>query len=85
MPKATAVFCIHCQQYISRARERAHRKKHYAPFQSPPPRIPSQLRRVFDVDDDGPAQASDQELRAIQSRYLADDNVNGTTSSVTDL
>jgi hypothetical protein len=50
MPKATDIFCLHCQQYISRTRERAHRQKYNAPFVSPPPCIPSKLRRVFDVD-----------------------------------
>ena len=52
MPKATDVLCIHCQQYMSRSRERSHRKSHYAPTPSTPPRIPSKLHRVFDVSED---------------------------------
>jgi hypothetical protein len=35
---------------MSRTRERAHRAKHQAPLYSPPPRVPSKLRRVFDVE-----------------------------------
>jgi hypothetical protein len=50
MPRDTAVLCMHCNQYISRARELAHRKKQHAPLYSPPPRIPSRLRHVFDID-----------------------------------
>ena len=50
MPRDAGVLCMHCNQYISRARELAHRKKQHAPLYSPPPRIPSRLRRVFDID-----------------------------------
>jgi hypothetical protein len=35
---------------MSRSRERAHRVKHHAPLYSPPPRLPSKLRRVFDIE-----------------------------------
>jgi hypothetical protein len=56
MPRASArdakVLCLHCQQYMSRTRERAHRVKHHAPLYSPPSRPPSKLRRVFDIEPD---------------------------------
>lgn len=42
---------MHCNQYVSRTRERAHRKQQLAPLYSPPRRIPSRLRRVFDVEE----------------------------------
>ena len=47
----TDVLCVHCNEYISRARERAHRRLQLAPLYSPPHRIPSRLRRVFDVEE----------------------------------
>jgi len=50
MPRDRDVLCIHCQQYMSRSRERAHRVKHHAPLYSPPPRLPSKLRRVVDIE-----------------------------------
>jgi hypothetical protein len=52
MPRDTDVFCIHCQQYMPRSRERAHRAKQQAPYYSPPPPIPSRLRRVFDIESE---------------------------------
>jgi hypothetical protein len=51
MPRNMDVLCMHCNRYMSRARERAHRKKQQAPLYSPPPRIPSRLRRVFDIEE----------------------------------
>jgi hypothetical protein len=52
MPRDNNVLCVHCQTYMSRTRERAHRAKHHAPLYSPPPRIPSKLRRIIDIDID---------------------------------
>jgi len=60
MPRDSHVLCVHCQKYMSRTRERAHRAKHQAPLYSPPPRIPSKLRRVFDVQPDRQASESNQ-------------------------
>jgi hypothetical protein len=57
MPRDTDVFCVHCQHYMSRSRERAHRALHRQPLLSPPPRLPSKLRRVFDIE---PEQASEE-------------------------
>ena len=45
MPKATDVYCLHCEGYISRSRERAH----HTPSLPTPPRPPSKLRRVFEI------------------------------------
>ena len=52
MPKAADVYCLHCEQYISRSRERAHRAAHHTPFIPTPPRPPSKLRRVFDIESE---------------------------------
>jgi hypothetical protein len=51
--------CLIVLNCISQARELAHRKKQHAPLYSPPPRIPSRLRRVFDVDAEDPADHAD--------------------------
>jgi hypothetical protein len=58
MPRDGHVLCIHCQVYMSRTRERAHRIMHRAPLYSPPPRIPSKLRRVFNIE---PEQEPDED------------------------
>ena len=51
MPRDTDVLCVHCNCYISRTRERAHRTRLQSNFfLPPPPAIPSRLRRVFDLD-----------------------------------
>ena len=47
----TDVLCMHCHQYVSRTRERAHRRLQIAPLYSPTHRIPSRLRRVFDIEE----------------------------------
>ena len=52
MPRDDKVLCMHCQQYISRSRERSHRIKQHAPLLSPGPPLPSKLRRVFDIEPD---------------------------------
>ena len=57
MPRDDHVLCMHCQQYMSRTRERAHRARHQAPLYSPPPRVPSRLRRVFDIDVESEQEA----------------------------
>ena len=59
MPRDGHVLCLHCQKYMSRTRERAHRVIHRAPLYSPPPRVPSKLRRVFDVE---PEQEPDDDI-----------------------
>ena len=50
MPRDADVLCLHCQQYMSRSRECAHRAKHQAPLYSPPPQHPSRLRRIFNME-----------------------------------
>lgn len=52
MPRDDKVLCMHCQQYISRSRERSHRIKQHAPLRSPGPPLPSKQRRVFDIASD---------------------------------
>ena len=50
MPRDTDVLCLHCQKYMPRSRERAHRAKLHIPKYSPPPPLPSRLKRIFDID-----------------------------------
>ena len=56
MPRDTDVFCLHCQSFIPRTRERAHRRQQYPPAYSPPPPVPSRLRRVFDIEHEDATQ-----------------------------
>ena len=56
---------MHCGQYVSRKQETEHRKLAIAPYTASPPRLPSRLRRVFDVEpDDDPQLLHDNEQDA---------------------
>lgn len=54
MPSET-VLCAHCGQYLSRRREREHRRIATQPYIAPPPAFPSNLLQVGvgsnDIDD----------------------------------
>ena len=66
MPKATDVYCVHCEQHISRSRERAHRAAHYPPFVPTPPRPPSKLQRVFDIESEDSGSVEQLEVNVEQ-------------------
>jgi hypothetical protein len=68
MPPDNKVLCAHCGQYLTRKREREHRRlaNTHTPYASPPPAFTSRLRRVVDSDsndgdiDDARSAGSDQ-------------------------
>ena len=51
---------------MPRSRERAHRVKHHAPLYSPPPRLPSKLRRVVDIEP----ESADEDTRAVNDTSM---------------
>lgn len=61
MPRDTDVLCAHCQQYMPRSRERAHRAKLYTPSAPSPLRQPSKLRQIFDCSSDADESAVQEE------------------------
>ena len=62
MPRDTDVFCLHCQRYMPRSRERAHRAKLHIPKYSPPPPLPSRLKRVFDIEPELATESEEPRL-----------------------
>ena len=79
MPRNTDVFCLHCQSFIPRTRERAHRRQQYPPAYSPPPPVPSRLRRVFDIEHEDATQ-----FQSIQQERTALDDVENTLTPARD-
>jgi len=52
MPRDNRVLCTHCNQLISRQREREHRKLLKIPYTLPSPSVPSRVRPIVDSDSD---------------------------------
>jgi hypothetical protein len=70
MPKATDVYCLHCEQYISRSRERAHHAAYHTPLMPTLPRPPSKLRRVFDMESEGSVELRMPEMNMEQGLHM---------------
>src|ERR1700728_1776216 len=66
MPADGQVLCTHCGMYMSRRREREHRKLVTQPYIPPPLVLPSRIRRVADSDsdDEHPVMSNGGELGA---------------------
>ena len=58
MPANTDVLCAHCGRYMSRNREREHRRLIAQPYVVPPLTLPSRIRQVTDDDSDGDVPAA---------------------------
>jgi hypothetical protein len=76
MPSET-VLCAHCGQYLSRRREREHRRIATQPYITPPPALPSNLLQVGvdsdDIDDNDGNVLNDEEYSINYSIPPADD------------
>jgi hypothetical protein len=84
MPRDDKVLCMHCQQYISRSRERSHRIKQHAPLLSPGPPLPSKLRRVFDIELDSAPVVGEYAAGVLEAEANPSDErtLNGTPSVI---
>ena len=86
MPATTDVLCAHCGHYMSRKREREHRRLITQPYVAPPLTLPFRIRRVTDddSDDDVPAASVNVAVESGQNGgsidgdpdvgYVADDH-----------
>jgi hypothetical protein len=83
MAPQRAVLCTHCGEYISRKQEIEHRKLATAPYMPSPPRLPSRMRRIVEVEVESVVDAAVigllVEAETIQNntgQRVADDNPN---------
>jgi hypothetical protein len=75
MPRENTVLCAHCGEYLSRKREREHRRLAFVPVAPPPLARPSRLRRIVAIDTD--SDDGEQALHGADEPEDIDVSING--------